>query len=144
MRRRALWQPSPNLNPDLVTVTMIILILTIMMQIRQKDIIANICQIPSILDLSQYNLFPPGVPAGVSCSPELSETVLLCVVVMRSAVVTIYITTVPCHVPVPLCHTNTNIMILRSLISSTLLILVNSGMFHEHYDFIISFQCIIE
>ena len=64
MRRRALWQPSPNLNPDLVTVTMIILILTIMMQIRQKDNNANICQIPSILDLSQYNLFPPGVPAG--------------------------------------------------------------------------------
>ena len=37
-----------------------------------------------------------------------------------------------CRVPVPLCHTNNSIMIIRSLISSTLLILANSGMLTDH------------
>ena len=61
-------------------------------------------------------LFPGGIWSGVG--------VLLCCWVQLSLFISVVSL---CHVSVPLCHTNTSIMIIRSLISSTLLILANSG-----------------
>ena len=101
---------------------------------RITDMCSNFTVSIDILYLSIIlpDFLPPGFPrpARDLCSTEESDVVLLCCRVQLS----LFISGVSlCHVSVPLCHTNTSIMIIRSLISSTLLILANSGRLYFHW-----------